>query len=67
MLTGTVKWFSPFTGCGYITADTGLDYYIQAADINTDGLKILDKFSRVSFEASRTKRGLRALKVEVTK
>lgn len=67
MLTGQVKWFSPFTGCGYITADTGLDYYVQATDITTNGLKLLDKFSRVSFEGSRTKRGLRAINVEVVK
>ncbi len=64
-LKGTVKWFSPENGFGFIVAgseDKG-DIFVQYSSIQMDGFKSLKEGQKVEFELSKDERGNVAKKV----
>ena len=63
MKQGTVKWFNAQKGYGFITADEGVDYFVHYASINVDGFKTLAEGQRVTFEESKSEKGLEAREV----
>ncbi|MHC4360672.1 MAG: cold-shock protein [Planctomycetota bacterium] len=51
MAEGTVKWFNPRKGYGFIATDDGQDIFVHYASISGDGYKTLVEGDVVSFDA----------------
>jgi len=63
--TGTVKWFSPSRGYGFIELDDGTgDIFVHFSAITGEGFKTLNEGDKVSFEVATGKRGLQAENVK---
>ncbi|RLF26925.1 MAG: cold-shock protein [Thermoplasmata archaeon] len=65
MATGTVKWFNPQKGYGFIRQDQGPDVFVHFSAIQGSGYRVLEEGQRVEFEVERTPKGLRAVKVKL--
>lgn len=63
MPQGTVKWFNPEKGYGFISRDDGDDVFVHHTGINGDGFRSLDEGQRVEFEITDGKKGLQAINV----
>lgn len=51
MARGTVKWFNPDKGYGFITPEEGGDdLFVHFSEIQTEGFKSLDEGDTVEFE-----------------
>lgn len=51
MATGTVKWFNPTKGYGFIeTADQGSDVFVHISAVEQSGLSTLSEGQTVEFE-----------------
>jgi CspA family cold shock protein len=58
---GTVKWFSEEKGYGFISPDDrSEDLFVHFSGIAGDGFKSLDEGEKVTYEATRGKRGIQA-------
>ncbi len=65
MAQGTVKWFNPEKGYGFISQESGEDLFVHFSEINMDGFKTLDEGMAVTFEVTTGQNGkLQASKVE---
>lgn len=56
-MTGTVKWFSPAKGYGFVTGEDGNDYFVHYSQIQAEGFKTLNSDQKVSFEVGEGKDG----------
>ena len=66
MNKGTVKWFNPQKGYGFITiAENGEDVFEHFSGIAGEGYKTLEEGQNVSFEITEGNRGLQAVNVVV--
>lgn len=63
-LVGTVKWFNPKKGFGFIIAE-GEDYFVHYREILIDGFKTLPEGALVRFSPRREEKGLKACEVEL--
>ena len=63
MTEGTVKWFNPKKGYGFIADSSGRDIFVHYASISGDGFKTLDEGDVVSFEVVEGEKGPRAQNV----
>ena len=60
MATGTVKWFNPVKGYGFIQpSDGGRDVFVHISAVERAGLGTLTEGQQVSFEVT-TERGKQA-------
>jgi CspA family cold shock protein len=58
MPNGTVKWFNPAKGFGFIQPDGGGDVFVHISAVERSGLSTLNEGQKVSFEEERDpKRG----------
>ena len=58
MSTGTVKWFNPDKGFGFITPDDGgKDLFVHHSEIQVGGYKSLDEGQKVEFEVGQGQKG----------
>jgi CspA family cold shock protein len=64
---GTVKWFNPNKGFGFIEHDNGDDLFVHQSEIRQAGFRFLNLGDRVEFEVGSGKKGPVALKVIRTK
>lgn len=54
MNTGTVKWFNPEKGYGFISNDSGGDdIFVHFSDIEAQGFRTLTEGQRVSYNTER--------------
>jgi len=60
MSEGTVKWFNPRKGYGFITTEDGKDIFVHYADITGEGYRTLVEGDPVSFDIVEGEKGLRA-------
>lgn len=60
---GTVKFFNPGKGYGFITRDDGADVFVHFSNIVAEGYKTLDADQRVRFAVRPGKRGPEAVDV----
>ena len=64
MAEGTVKWFNPDKGFGFITPDAGgKDLFVHFSAIQSRGYKTLDEGQRVSFNVAEGDKGPQATEV----
>ena len=62
--TGTVKWFNPEKGFGFITRDNGeKDVFVHHSAIQSGGFKTLNEGERVEFDVVQADKGPAAEKV----
>jgi CspA family cold shock protein len=61
--TGTVKWFSPKKGYGFITMEDGQEVFVHYSAIDGNGFRSLEQGERVQFEVSQGPKGLQAANV----
>ena len=52
MAEGTVKWFNPEKGYGFISQSDGEDLFVHFSEIKMDGFKTLDEGAAVSFDVT---------------
>ncbi|MDR0958849.1 MAG: cold-shock protein [Propionibacteriaceae bacterium] len=63
MATGTVKWFNPDKGYGFIAPDDGsADVFAHISAI-TDPSRTLDEGQKVEFDTEQGKKGLQAANI----
>jgi CspA family cold shock protein len=60
MAQGTVKWFNPEKGYGFITVDGGDDVFVHFSAIQSSGYRSLEEHQRVQFEITKGPKGPQA-------
>ncbi|MEO0512951.1 MAG: cold shock domain-containing protein [Planctomycetota bacterium] len=60
---GEVKWFDPRKGFGFIVGPEGQDIFVHYTVINGDGFRALKDGSQVEYDALKTSKGWKALRV----
>jgi cold shock protein len=63
MANGTVKWFSPKKGYGFITMEDGQEVFVHYSAIDGQGFRSLEQGERVEFEVAQGPKGLQASNV----
>jgi len=65
MATGTVKWFNPDKGFGFITPDEpGKDLFVHHSAIQASGFKTLAEGAKVSYDEEQGPKGPAAANVQ---
>ena len=54
---GTVKWYNPNKGFGFIEQDIGEDLFVHQTEIRQSGFRYLNLGDRVEYEVGKGKRG----------
>ena len=63
-LTGTVKWFNPDKGFGFVAAETGgKDVFVHASVLDRSGVGALNEGQRVSMQVVEGQKGREAISV----
>ncbi|OGU54812.1 MAG: cold-shock protein [Ignavibacteria bacterium RBG_13_36_8] len=65
--TGTVKWFNPSKGYGFVTRDQGGDIFIHFSSIQGEGYRTLEEGQKVEFVVIDGQKGPQAHEVSVVK
>ena len=70
MTQGTVKWFNPSKGFGFVAPDGGgADVFVHVSDLDVspggDGQPTLEESERVEFEIAQGQKGPRAERVHL--
>ncbi len=66
MAQGTVKWFNPDKGFGFINVDGGgSDVFVHFSAIDSGGFRSLDEDQRVEFDVTQGPKGPQAERVRV--
>ncbi len=64
MAAGTVKWFNPEKGYGFITPEDGsADVFVHFSAIDGSGYRNLEEGQRVEFETTQGQKGPQASNV----
>ena len=65
MATGTVKWFNPEKGFGFITPDDGsADVFVHFSAIQGDGYRNLEENQKVEYDVTQGQKGPQAANVK---
>ena len=62
-MQGTVKWFNPVKGYGFIESDSGEDVFVRYSAVLSQGYKSLQEGQRVEFDIERGPQGPQAINV----
>ncbi len=63
MTTGTVKWFNPQKGYGFISQENGPDVFVHHSAIQGEGYKSLQESQKVEFDVTEGPKGPQAANV----
>ena len=62
MATGTVKWFNPTKGYGFITPDSGgKDVFVHVTAVEQAGMGTLSEGQKINYEVITESRGEKAV------
>jgi cold shock protein len=64
MAEGVVKWFDNKKGYGFITSESGKEFFVHHSAIEGEGFKSLDEGQRVSFDEEKGAKGPQAVRVK---
>jgi cold shock protein len=62
---GTVKWFSPEKGYGFISQENGPDVFVHFSAITGSGYRNLEENQKVEFEITEGQKGPQAANVRL--
>ena len=62
---GTIKWFDPSKGCGFLERDKGGDLFIHFASVNEKDRKSLKENTRVSYKVVSSVKGPQANEIKI--
>ncbi|WP_456399284.1 cold-shock protein [Mesoaciditoga sp.] len=65
-MKGTVKWFDPKKGYGFITMEDGNDIFVHYSAIAMDGFKTLEENQKVEFDITEGPKGKQASNVRAS-
>jgi CspA family cold shock protein len=66
MKTGSVKWFNPSKGYGFISPDGGgKDIFVHISALETSGIKNLSENQKVSYDEARNKDKISAANIKL--
>ncbi len=65
MAHGTVKWFSPEKGYGFITSGDGQDVFVHYSSIEMSGFRVLEEGQAVEFTVGTGQKGPQAESVRL--
>ena len=57
MAEGTVKWFNPDKGYGFISREDGDDLFVHFSEIQAEGFKTLEEGQAVEFDVTAGQNG----------
>jgi cold shock protein len=57
MAEGSVKWFNPDKGYGFIAREEGDDVFVHFSEIQGEGFKTLDEGQKVIFDVTTGQNG----------
>jgi CspA family cold shock protein len=60
MASGTVKWFDPNRGYGFIRPEQGEDVFVHISAVQASGLQALQEGQAVEFDIEQGPKGLQA-------
>jgi CspA family cold shock protein len=61
--SGTVKWFNPDKGYGFITQENGPDVFVHFSAITGEGYRNLEENQKVEFDVTQGDKGPQATNV----
>jgi CspA family cold shock protein len=61
--TGTVKWFNPDKGYGFISQEDGPDVFVHFSAITGEGYRNLEENQKVEFDVTQGQKGPQATNV----
>ncbi len=64
-VNGTVKWFNPSKGFGFIEREGGEDVFVHHSAINAEGYRTLEEGQRVEFTLGQGQKGPAAENVTI--
>ena len=65
MATGTVKWFNPSKGYGFIQPEDGSnDVFVHISSVEKSGLTTLNEGQKISFETAENKGKIAAVDIK---
>lgn len=62
---GTVKWFDPKKGFGFVVSETGEDVFVHFSSIDGDGFRCLRSGQEVEYRQINSDKGLTAKEVRL--
>ena len=65
MAKGTVKWFDPKKGFGFVLNDEGIDVFIHYTEIDKEGFRCLRTGQEVEFVPVDSEKGLQGKEVKI--
>ena len=66
MATGTVKWFNPTKGYGFIQPDSGgSDVFVHITALEAAGMRSLNEGQKVSYELATNKGKTSAVNIKI--
>lgn len=65
-MQGTVKWYNPLKGYGFIEGEDGKDAFVHQSEIKMDGFRKLKSGQKVQYDTSESEKGLMATSVKVS-
>jgi cold shock protein len=63
MASGTVKWFDPNRGYGFIRPEQGEDVFVHVSALEGSGMESLQEGQTVEFDIEQGRKGLQATNV----
>ena len=63
--TGTIKWFDPSKGYGFLIRDKGGDLFVHLRSVQTQDRRKLKENTRVRYSVENTEKGLQAENIRI--